>query len=117
MADSESMVLHPEVRAYLELERSTRRTRLLVHAGALFAGLGPALVLRGLAHVGFSGVELHVAAAFELVAWALPLLLSAAVARALLNRWRSGAGLALAARIASRYGVPPSALYEALHAR
>lgn len=111
------MVLHPEVRAYLELERSTRRTRLWLHLAAVLVGLGPAFVLRGLAHSWFSGVEPHLAAAFEQVAWALPLVLSVAVARALLRRWRSGAGLALAARIASRYGVQPAALYDALLAR
>lgn len=111
------MPMHPEVNAWLEVERHARKTRRLAHAAAVVVGLGPALLLRALAHLAFSGVEPHLAAAFEQMAFLAPWVAAVLGVRWWLDHWASDAGRARAATIAARYGVDPTAVFEALHAR
>ncbi len=111
------MELHPEIRAYLEVERAMRRARLAADAAALALALGPALILRAAAHLLFNpAVEAHFAAALEIVAFATPLLGAVALARAWLRRWAARGAVRWAAGVALRHGVDPASVSEAVHA-
>lgn len=108
------MHLHPEVRAWLEIERTVQKTRGVAQFGALVVGILPALGMRATAHLVFAGVEPHLAAAFELAAFAAPLWAAVRLSRALVKQWFGGPGLEWAARIAERHGVSPASVAGAL---
>ncbi|MFO0601122.1 MAG: hypothetical protein U0228_37785 [Myxococcaceae bacterium] len=111
------MTLHPEVGAWLEVERHARKTRRLAHAAVMVGAVAPALLLRALAHLAFAGIEPHFAAAFEQMAFLTPWVGGVLGVRWWLRRWAGHAGRAHAANIAARHGVEPSVVFEALHAR
>ncbi|GEM_PF-2841447 len=88
--------MHPEVRAYFEVERVVRRRRVVLQGLAVFPGLVAAVELRALTHFALGpGFEGHV-----------PVIAAVAMMRAWLSRWAAGPGLQLAAQIAARHGSP-----------
>lgn len=108
---------HPEVAAWLEVERHSRRVRRLATLAAVFLAVVPALLMRALAHLAFSRVEPHFAAAFEQMAFLAPWGAAILGARQWADRWANVAGRRSAARIAQRHGVDPTSVFDALLTR
>jgi hypothetical protein len=110
--------MHPEVRAYIEVEQLVRRRQAWLQAAAAIPAIVVGLKARAMTHVALGhGVEPHLGAAFELVAFVAPLVASVALAREWLRRWAQGGGLQLAARVAARHRVSPSVVRDALDPR
>lgn len=110
--------MHPEVRAYIQVEQLVRRRRVAHQVMAVLPALVAGVALRAMTHLALGpAFEGHLGAAFELVALAAPVIAALAVTRARLARWADGKGVQVAAQIAALHGVAPLAVREALHAR
>lgn len=109
--------MHPEVTAYLEVERRVRRRRQTLRVLGFTCGVLTGLFLKGLAHRLLGrGFEPHWGGAIELTCWIAPVPACLVAAQRLHDRWIRVRGPALLAQVAAAAGIDDSTFREALRA-
>lgn len=108
--------MHPEVSAWLEVERWARRRRQGYLVLGVTCGLIIGLFLKGAAHRLLGDFEPHWGAALELGLWIGPVPVGLSAARHLYARWLRLHGPGLLARVAATFGIDAATLREALEA-